>query len=322
MSLQRSILSPVTTAGGLYPALHTLIIQTTMPNMVAKQFYQQYSLTAGNSISFAKQAGDAGAVINQVAEGAEAPFDITAYTYANVVPYKIMHGFLITRETIEDSLLPVQSDQLVRISLRTANKIDRDCLDTIVNGSGSNVTASGTSLFFQGAETVVSGSGSIGQYDLDAAIQNIEESQYEPDTLAVHPFTKRYLMRLPHFTTDVYKGKQILGQVMQAGLFGAIGDLDCFVTTNLPGFASMTYRKVSEGGVGKYYPRAVVLSRGKAGNILGQYSPMGVFVERAPLTTAVKPVEERDSIGVFVRTRYAPVVLKGQTISVINTMVS
>lgn len=320
MSLQRTILSPVTTAGGLYPALFTLISQTCMPNMISRQFYQQYALTAGNSMSFSKQAGDAGAVINQVAEGQEAPLDITAYTYANVVPYKVMQGFMITRETIEDSLLPIQSDQLVRMSLRIANKVDQDCLDTIVNGSGSNATANGTSLFFQGAETVVSGSGSIGQYDIDAAVQNIEVNNYIPDTLVIHPYTKRYVVRLPHYTTDIYKGQFNVGAVAQPGMFGQIGDIDCFVTRNLPGFASMTYRNVTEGGVGKYYPRAVVLSRGRAGNILGQYSPMGVFVERRPLTTAVKPIEERDSIGIYASMRYSPVVLRGQTIAIINTM--
>ena len=62
MSLQREILSPVTTAGMLYPALHTLVIQIAMPkgffwikkdklskksgNMVARSFFQPYTLTA------------------------------------------------------------------------------------------------------------------------------------------------------------------------------------------------------------------------------------------------------------------------------------
>jgi len=60
MSLQREILSPVTTAGLLYPALHTLVVQIAMPNeneeeeslfsgnMVARGFFQPYVLTASN----------------------------------------------------------------------------------------------------------------------------------------------------------------------------------------------------------------------------------------------------------------------------------
>ena len=152
MSLQREILSPVTTAGILYPALHTQVLQIAMPKeidnpksinssinkynirwiksisgiMVSRQFFQQYSLTASNSITFPKQDGETAAVVQKVAEGVEIPLDVTAYTSVNVVPYKIAHGFIITKEMIEDSLIPIQQDQLVRSALRFANKIDRD----------------------------------------------------------------------------------------------------------------------------------------------------------------------------------------------------
>jgi len=146
MSLQREILSPVTTAGLLYPALHTLVVQIAMPNeneeeeslfsgnMVSRSFFQPYTLTASNSITFPKQSGSPGAVVDEVAEGAGIPLDVTAYSSTNVVPKKnvknifrqIGHGFVITREMIEDSLIPIQQDQLVRASLRVANKIDRD----------------------------------------------------------------------------------------------------------------------------------------------------------------------------------------------------
>lgn len=39
--------------------------------MVARQLYQPYTLTASNSITFPKQSGSAGAVVDEVGEGAE-----------------------------------------------------------------------------------------------------------------------------------------------------------------------------------------------------------------------------------------------------------
>lgn len=94
--------------------------------MVSRQFFQPFALTASNSVTFPKQSGSSAAVVQKIAEGVEIPLDVTPYSQVNVVPYKIAHGFVITQETIEDSLIPVQQDQLVRAALRFANKVDRD----------------------------------------------------------------------------------------------------------------------------------------------------------------------------------------------------
>src|SRR5207245_1270993 len=260
------VLTPVTTAAGLYPALHTLISQVAMPNMVTRQIYQQYSLTASNSVTFPKQAGDAGAVINEIGEGAEILLDVTPYSYVNVVPKKFGQGFIISRETIEDSMLPVQTDNLVRISLRTANKVDQDCIDTAITGvqSGNVFTGSGTSLFFQGAETVVSGSGSIGQYDIIDSITKIERFNYVPDTLIIHPNSKAFVTRLPHFTTTIHYGEPIMqeGQLQAPGLFGEILGLDAFSSVNIPGFT-----RSYTGTYAAAQPRALIASRGRTSNI-------------------------------------------------------
>lgn len=304
MSLQREILSPVTTAGLLYPALHQQVIQIAMPNMVARQFFQQYSLTASNSITFPKQSGSTGAVVQKIAEGVEIPLDVTPYTSVNCVPYKIAHGFLITKEMIEDSLIPVQQDQLVRSALRFANKIDKDCISVIAAGTGSSITASGKSLAFDGTEFVLSGSGGpgIGTYDINNAIAAIEQYNYQPDSLLVHPLAKAFITKLPHFTSLMHYGQPILqeGMMQVPGKFGDILGLDAYSSTNCP--------------TGSAY----VLSTGKTSNILGQYSPLGMFVERRPITTGIKSLEEKDSIGVYITARYTPVVLKGETICAIT----
>lgn len=306
MSLTREILSPVTTAGLLYPALNRQIAQIAMPNMVARQFFQPFALTAGNAVTFPKQVGSAGAVINEVSEGAEIVLDVTPYSSVVAVPKKIGHGFLITIETIEDSLLPIQQDQLVRSTLRVANKIDLDCIATIVAGvqSGNTVAATGKSQYFDGSEKVISGSGgpALGTYDIIDAKAKIEQYNYIPDTLLVHPQLKKWIEKLPHFTTSLYYGESMLaeGLIQLPGKFGEILGLDAFSSTNAPSGS------------------AIVLSRGRTANILGQYSPMGFFVERRPMTGIIKPLPERDAVGVFITARYVPVVLKGETIALVT----
>ncbi len=101
MSLTTDIMSPVTTGGMIYPSLHNMIIQTIMPNIVARQFLTQISMTTGNAITFAKQSGSPGAVADEIGEGAEIPLDVTSYSQVVVVPKKVGQGLIITRETIE-----------------------------------------------------------------------------------------------------------------------------------------------------------------------------------------------------------------------------
>lgn len=239
-----------------------------------------------------------------MAEGVEIPLDVTAYSQVNVVPYKIAHGFIITKEMIEDSLIPVQQDQLVRSALRFANKIDKDCIAAIGAGTGSSVTASGKSLAFDGTEFVISGSGGpgVGTYDIINAKAYVEQYNYMPDTLLCHPLSKTHIEKLPHFTSLMHYGEPILQEGLMAvpGKFGDILGLDAYASVNCP--------------TGSIY----VLSRGKTANILGQYSPMGMFIERRPITTGIKAFEERDSVGVYITARYAPVVLVGETICAIT----
>ena len=123
-----------------------------------------------------------------------------------------------------------------------------------------------------------------------------------PDTMLCHPLAKSHIEKLPHFTSLMHYGEPILqeGLMQTPGKFGDILGLDAFSSTNCP-----------TGSV-------FVLSRGRTSNILGQYSPMGMFVERRPITTGIKALEERDSVGVYITARYAPTVLKGNTICTIQ----
>jgi hypothetical protein len=199
-------------------------------------------------------------------ESLQIPLDVTAYSSTNVVPKKIGHGFVITREMIEDSLIPIQQDQLVRASLRVANKIDKDCIDAIQAGRSGSVAATGKSLALDGTEFVLSGSGGpgIGMYDIITAKSYVEGNNYMPDrvekkllreTLLIHPYAKKYIERLPHFTAMFAVGSPVMvtGLIATPGKFGEILGLDAYASTNCPTGS------------------AFVLSRGRTTNILGQY---------------------------------------------------
>ncbi len=121
MSLQREILSPVTTAGMLYPALSQQVVQiANFENLASRRQIAKYGqpcvfsaisldrvqtfshLRKGDiSVTFPKQAGSTAAVVQRVAEGTEIPLDVTPYTQVNVVPYKIAQGFVVTKEMID-----------------------------------------------------------------------------------------------------------------------------------------------------------------------------------------------------------------------------
>jgi hypothetical protein len=276
-----------------------MIIQTIMPNLVARQFLTYYKLSTGNAVTFAKQSGSPGAVADEISEGAEIPLDVTSYSQVVVVPKKVGQGLIITRETIEDAQLPVQADQLMRKALVVANKIDKDCVDVIDSGASGSVTATGKSLALDGTEFVLSGSGGpgLGYYDISDAKTLVENNNYTPDTLFLHPRSKRYLERLPHFTAAFSTGgagRMATGLPAVPGVVGEILGLDVFCSTNCP--------------TGSAY----VLCRGANPTITGQYGPLGFFVDRRPVTTEVQPMPSRDSMGIFITTRYGVTVTKGE----------
>ncbi len=297
------ILSPVTTAGGLYPALHTMIVQTAMPKMVARQFFQQYSLTGAttNSISFAKQAGSTSVVYNRTEEGQLIPLDMTPYTFTNVVPYKVGSGYLITRELIEDSMLPVVQDQLTRKALIMGNTVDKDCVTALIDNAlaANTVTGTGTSMYYDGTATTLATT--LGTYDITDAIKNVKKYNYEPNILFINPTIEGQIRRLPHFTATNWFGDKVL----MHGEIGTILGLRVVVSSNCVNSTNNV---------------AFVISTGLTANVQQQYSPLGYFVEKRPLSTQVKEIPERDSQAVYMTMRYSPVVLKSESYAMINTL--
>lgn len=298
--------SPVTTAGGLYPALNTQIAQTAMPLMVARQFYQQYSLAGikTNTITFPKQIGQTSTVFSQVEGGALISQDMTSYDYVNARPYKIGQGYMVTRELIEDSMLPVVQDQLMRKALVLGNTVDKDCVNTLISSvlAANTVNGTGNTLFFDGTVTAIATT--LGTHDIINAMVAVEGNNYEPNALFVSPKVLGDLRKLPHFHAMHYTGEQ--PAAILHGEVGEVMGLRVFKSNNC---------KTSAGS-----HRAFVLSMGITSNVLAQYSPMGFFVEKRPITTQVEEVGERDSQAVYMTMRYVPVVLRAETYAMVDTL--
>lgn len=237
--------------------------------------------------------------MDEISEGALIPLDVTAYSSVVVVPKKVGQGFVITKETIEDSLIPVQRDQLNRHTLRVANKIDKDrssetsdfpeCISALDAGRSGSTTATGKSLALDGTEFVMSGSGGcgLGTYDIIKGKALVENNNYVPDSMVCHPLSKQYIERLPGFTAEFAYGAPIMqeGFIAKAGAFGKILGLEAFASTNC--------------ATGSAY----VICRGATPNIMGQYkehtsvlavSPLGMFVETSGADKKNEINEETD----------------------------
>jgi len=296
-------LSPVTTAGGLYPQLDQQIIQLTMPYMRARSLAVTKSMvgTAGNTYVFTRQTGLRTAVFSEIAPGAFVPMDSTPYGFSGVTVFKIADGFIVTRELIEDTYLPVIQDHMIRFGIRAANKIDLDCWKAWINGAGTSTAATGNSL---GATGVVFGAyraGAIGQQDVVQRITDITKINYFPDHVGVNPIQEQDLFVLPMFAHAFEYGAPIV----------KTGILENEPATPTYGISQIVTNNVPAG-------TAVVLASGSPKTALNQYAPGLFFVEKRPLTTATEDVPARDAQAVYFTARYAPSVQISGVISLVT----
>ena len=298
-------LAPVTTAGGLYPQLDQQIIQLTMPYMPFRGLCAQKSMvgSAGNTFVWARQTGQRTAIMSEIAEGAYIPLDSTPYGYSGVTVYKIGDGFLVSRELIEDTYLPVIQDHLVRFGIRSANKVDNDVVRTLIGGASTTNAATGNSLGATGTTFSAYRAGAIGQQDVViGGILPITKINYFPDTVALNPIQEADLFMLPMFTEQWQYGEAIVRS----------GFLENEPNHPAYGVQPVISNNVTAG-------TALVLASGSnPRTTLGQYAPGIFFVEKRPLTTATEDVPGLDGQAVYFTARYAANVQVGGVISLIT----
>jgi hypothetical protein len=124
--------------------------------------------------------GEAGTYADEIAEGAEIPIDTQDYDNVTFLMKKIGVRPLITKELIEDGLFDVIDLEIRKAGARLENKLNRDCLDALVDGCTTN--------------NVDVASGNLDIDDLVLAVSKVKGQQYKPDTLVLHPVAEGELL--------------------------------------------------------------------------------------------------------------------------------
>lgn len=290
----------------MYPQLDQQIIQLTMPFQFARQFAVTRSMAGqpGNTYVFPKQSGLRSAVFSEIGEGAFMPMDSTPYSYNGATVYKIAEGFIVSRELLEDTPLPIVQDHMVRFGIRAANKMDKDIWGAIIAGAGTSTAATGYTLGATGTIFGAYRTGAIGQEDVNLRIADITQVNYLPDYMGLHPINEMDLYMLPTFSQAFAYG---------AGHPLAVREGVISPTPPMPvqGLTPVVSTNVPAG-------TTVVLSSAMAQNVLRQYAPGIFFIEKRPLTTATEDVPSRDAQAVYFTARYTPSIQVASVISLVT----
>jgi hypothetical protein len=310
-----SDLSPVYAAGGLYPVLDKAIVQIAMTPQVIRKAFQNWSLVGvkSNTISIPKQSGDRRKVIARVAEGGLISMDFTPYTFITATPYKIAEALGITRETIEDSMLPVLQDQVTRKSLVVGNTIDVDgVLSLLANGVATNCAGKTR----ESTGSVVTTANTVGTFDLLNGIAILKQYNYLANAMFVNPNVEAQIRALPYFAAANFYGgppQMVEGKFAGAGAPEAIGrimGLDVYVSNNL--------LDDPLGKLGTLSNRVIVAALA-GNNFMGQYAPLGFFVEKRPIQTTNEQILNREVEATYISTRYTYVVTQALAYRILDT---
>ena len=250
----------------MYPGLMQLIPQTALPAQIARQTLQYYPSGGKQSVTIPIEDGSPVAVASRVGEYDEIPMDVAPINPKTVTVYKVARGHPIPNELVLFQQVPVIQEYLMRLGLVLGNTIDVDCWSVIQAGAyaPNQVPVSGDSLMFDGTE--FTRPGTVGQKDIVEAIRNVSALNYKPDTLAVNAEAYSHISYLPQYHGEFLYGKP----AYMNGEMGSIEGLRILVSQNVPAGS------------------AFVLATGINPTALGQYSPLGFYVEGLPITTMIK----------------------------------
>jgi len=277
----------------MYPALSQNIVETALPAQVFRQLFVQYP-TKDQSVTVPIEDGSKTAVASRLGEGDEFPLDVSLMGSTTATVYKVGSGYYISKEWIIFQQLPLVQHQLKRLGLKMGNTIDYDCAQVVLGGAGATTACVGKSLGMDMTETTIGGS--IGQYDIIEAISRMQTNNLYPNTLVVNPTGFSYLRRLPMYNSQMLYGKP----VYQSGEMGHIEGLVVLVSMNCPsGYA-------------------FVVNANLSATPLGQFAPMGYFVEAMPIQTIMRDAVRRDGYEVYASALYVPTVTKGDCIEALT----
>ena len=235
------------------------IMEEIQDALIARQLVDVIRLTQGSSIKFPKAERSQVAFV--VPESGEVPLmQGERFSEIIVTPYKIGIRAAVTREMIEDGALDVINRNIRQAARAVAEKEDEDILNALL------------------ATTNTTPSTSWGLEDLSKLLRLVEQYNYRPNVIVMHPAAATKLR-----TEDVF---------------------DRTVTREVATF-------LPNGNVGSIFNVGVVLTNAMPQTVALCLDTRnaGVLVERRPLQVENWTDPARDSEGVVLTMRIAPALL-------------
>lgn len=302
----------------LYPGLSQMIVEYAMPAQIFRQLYIHYPSMGRQSVTIPKESTPVGAggtpygaiVGSRIGEGDELPLNILPVTSDTITTYKVGEGYQVTREMILFQQVPIIQQRLKRLGITLGNTIDFDCAATVT----ASATASGNTTVTTGKtkgldNTIAAEANTLGQYDfVDAKVRMMNNNLFS-DTLVVQPLGAGHINKLPQFKSYMHTG--VVNGGYAHGEIGQVEGLRVLVSRHCG--ANAANNTVTSGLA--YVMTGTVST---APNPLGQYTPMGYYVEALPIQTMVQDNQRRDAYEVYALTMFAPVVVTPNCIEEIS----
>lgn len=304
----------------MYPGLSQMIVEYAMPAQIFRQLYIHYPSMGRQSVTIPKESTPLGAtgaatsatvpvVGSRIGEGDEMPLNILPLTSSTVTTYKVGEGYQVTREMILFQQVPIIQQRLKRLGITLGNTIDYDCAATVDAASLADTTSVGGKT--KGLDnTVAAEAGTLGQYDLvDAKVRMMNNNLFA-DTAVLSPRAAGHIQKLPQYKSYMHTGEK------SGYAHGEIGQIE--------GLRALVSRHTGAGAtVNTVSPAISYVMTGTvstAPNPLGQYTPMGYFVEALPIQTMVQDNPRRDAYEVYALTMFAPVVVTSNCIERLDSI--
>lgn len=289
-----------------YPGLSQLIVEYAMPAQIFRQMYVHYPSMGRQAVTIPKEDTPTNApaiVASRVGEGDELPLNILPVTSSTVSVYKVGSGYQVTREMILFQQVPIIQQRLKRLGIELGNTIDFDCSATINAGYGATTAVVGKTKGLD--NTLATEAATLGQYDIvDATVRQMTHNLYS-DTLVLCPRMAGHVKKLPQYRSHINTG--------EAGgyIHGEIGEVEGLrvLVSQQCGAVGGATPTVTNGSTGGSVGFVLTGTTSTAPNPLGQYTPLGYYVEALPIQTMVHDNPRRDSYEVYAESMFAPVVV-------------
>lgn len=254
--------------------LYDKIFDASIEARVGRQVVNVIKMTGGTTQDIITADKDS-MEFRRIGAGANFPIDVEQYTKLSVTPVKWGNSFVITSESQEDSNWDIIKMNLKKAGLEAGVREDRIILDAFNDSTYGFISDTGQIVTSAGTELSVA--------DIADAMETIEDDDYRPDTLILHPTQVGELRQIDTFVEADKVGSR---ETWLKGFVGKIFGMNVLITTSAWLGGTTDYAWCFDSN----YAAALVVKR--------------------PLTVKPFVLPQRDSLGVTVSFREEAIVLQ------------